>query len=255
MLVGCDLLAPAEPPRSAQSVDPDAAWKLVRQGLVKANVCFRDKMVYCITDKAFLDKHIQMELDRRFDGVMPTSKRFIPQVMTGARTTYEADQVRSGSKEVEAKVLAYFDDPKVTQNRAGVTVDLGILPGQFEEEGTKVRYVSDRVVEGEWKSEDAAAKLVLFAESHPDVAAVRLIVDIPQVGKAPRRMQVRLHRKLNRVLVYDAAQRNQAWASGPLGEDGLAPFVAGEKSLLTSALQNCTTEQYGAPPSQDCLTP
>jgi hypothetical protein len=243
LLVACG--EPRPPPERRSVLEPDAAWALARERLTDPKTCFRSRAAYCVRDPAVLDPFIQHELDRAFDGEMPSEPQQVSHIALAARALLLTHLRTDGRAHVEARIAERYahPEPKIADGVARIW--MGVPPGRFAP-GRGMALHSPLVDRGEWATAEIAATFERFA----GLTADRLIlqVEVP-VGGDFRMMEIGWDRAAGRIHVWDRADPTAGWTTA-LHADGWAAYADGRATLHTSELQRCPTRAYGAEP--DC---
>ena len=253
-LLGCDVPydVPSEPPDAGKHYTVPEAWKMVREGMVKAKACFAERRPYCLTDRDILDAAIQLDLDTHFHGRMPLNERWLEELTGRARAHWNDAMKTRHRNQVQMRVEANWRKPHRAKKKGHVDIDLFVPPGTLRVEKNTWRIASELVVGGELDSQELARQLDIYRSQYPHMPVVRLLIDIPiQEGLGFRRWDVRHQLSSDRVLVIDPTDPVGAWVSEPLGPAGFAPYLQGDERLATEELERCAlAKQMAEPP--DC---
>ena len=253
-LVGCFETGSTSGPQGAPDapkMTQEQAWDDVRATLLDGRSCYRRMKTYCVDDPEYVDKHIQAQLDRLFNGQMPVRPRDVVELGRKAQLAYATHQrTPEGAALVQAQLEAYYAEPDadIVEDR-GVNVRMGLVagkltsvPGQSDSQ-RRLELTSARVDRGELSTIELATQLTRWLEAFPDQPAVRLSVQVPD-GKDVRVFDIRYIREEGQLDVRDAKRGKVGWRA--MAPD-LAPYLAGQGSLHSSDITACTAEKMGAP--------
>ena len=261
LLIACSGGEPtvAEPKNAPAEMTEEAARAKVIEALLDGRACYRKVSDYCPDDPDYLDQHIQAQLDRLFDGKMPTRARDVGELSRKVQLAYGSHQrTDEGLKLVRAEIDDYYLDPEEkTVEEKGVSVRLGVLPGTLtlapvEGGRNRILIATDLAHDGEWKTEHVAERFESVLAAHPEEPAVRIVLQVPLEDGEFRMLDYRYRRDSKQVELRDSEKTFEGWRSKPI--EDWAPYRSGEASLHSTALEACTAETYGRPlecPSDD----
>lgn len=216
------------------------ALEQVRASMFTEERCYAHRAEYCVRDRDFVDPIIQKLLDKYYDGVMPTEKDKVDEVIQAAGSDYRvALETPDGLRRIEKLVEARFAAPVVKDEGTRVTVDFGCLPGKLSVGvGPRARMGSSEsphFAEGQWHSTEAAQALAKYAAQFPKAQIVELVVQVPDMGLT--RWTYHLDRQKDAVYVWNNGMPTGAYVTeAPLGGT-LDAYTGGQKSLHTGKLR------------------
>lgn len=216
------------------------ALEQVRALLFTEERCYARRAEYCVRDRDFVDPIIQKLLDKYYDGVMPTEKDKVDEVIQAAGSDYRvALETPDGLRRIEKLVEARFAAPVVKDEGAKVTVDFGCLPGKLSVGvGPRARMGSSEsphFAEGQWHSTEVAQALAKYAAQFPKAQAVELVAQVPDMGLT--RWTYHLDRQKDAIYVWNSGMPTGAYVTdAPLG-GRLDAYTGGQKSLHTGKLR------------------
>jgi hypothetical protein len=253
-LLACGDVVPSagsKTPPKPVDLTPEQAWTEVRSSLLDGRSCFRRMSAYCVDDPEYVDGHIQVQLDRLFDGEMPVRARDVAELGRKTQLAYATHQrTVEGAALVQAEVEEYYAEPdtNIVEGK-GVNIRLGLVPGTLvsvpgqSETLRKLELTTDRADRGEVSTVELATQLTKWLEAFPEEPAVRLSIQVPADDEV-RVLDIRYVRKSGHLDIrLPTVPRAGFRAIAP----DLASYVNGEGSLHTSGLLRCISAVPGGP--------
>lgn len=256
-LVGCTTPSQPEPPMPAggakakvpvKTLTADQAWSRAREFLLDGKACYRRTKAYCVTDETVVDHHIQQQLDRLFDGQMPTRDRDVGEVERKAMMTYRSwSASEEGAPLVAKAVQAYYDEPHETEHEGkGISIRMGVLPGTLVsvpgemDDKRRLKLETTLGKDGELVGAELARLMQKAAADHPDQPGIRIAAQVPdETGLEFHMLDYRWVKESGAFTLRDGTVKDQVW-KGTVTD--WAAVAGGSRSLAKAALQHCTTK-------------